>query len=157
MDSHRNAKGHVLLALSGDAIVPFRNALQKLVGGIDFFALEPAERESLDQVIRHLWNPGEDQEQTREKTIPIEVLALAMRDRRAGEPGEAEPLPPPPRQPNGMKPQLLRERITASDARPTLDFEPPERPEGREGRDAEIKRNEGYRAPTKGRHSDVSR
>lgn len=119
MDSHRNAKGHVLLALSGDAIVPFRNALQKLAGGIDFFALDPAERDSLDQVIRHLWNPGEDQEQTREKTVPIEVLALAMRDRRASEVGEAEPLPPPPRQPEGSQQLRARERITARDARPS--------------------------------------
>lgn len=160
MDSHRNANGHILFSVPGDAIVSLRNALQKLAGGIDFFALEPDERQCLDEVIRHLWNPGEDQEHAREKTIPIEVLALAMRDRRAADLGlAAEPLPPPPRKPSASKAKLrARERILSADARPTIDIDPSERPDLHDrDRDRDPARSEGYRAPTKGRHSDVSR
>jgi hypothetical protein len=158
MDSHRNANGHILFSVPGDVIVSLRNALQKLAGGIDFFALEPEERQTLDEVIRHLWNPGEEQEHAREKTVPIEVLALAMRDRRSALLGQpSDTLSPPARKPAASRAKLrARERITSADARPTLDIDPSERPDA-DKRSRDPARSEGYRPPAKGRHSDVSR
>jgi hypothetical protein len=158
MDSHRNANGHILLVVPGDAIVPLRNALQKLAGGLDFFSLEPEERRSLDELIRHLWNPGKDQEHARDKTVPIEVLALAMRDRHADELGlPSSSLKAPTRKPSASKAKLrARERITAADARPTVDIDPADRPDLHD-HEPDARRSEGYRPPSKGRHSDVSR
>ena len=100
----------------GAVVGPLRNALQKLAGGIDFFALEPEERDSLDHTIRHLWNPGDDQEQTRERTVPIEVVALAMRDRVSGQ--RSGELPSPPTKP-AAAPRSRSRTGQKKDSRPT--------------------------------------
>ncbi len=203
MRSHRNENGHTLLVVPRDMISPFRNALQKLAGGIDFFALDPAERETLDQALRHLWNPGDDA-QARDKTVPIDVIALNMREqRRLAEPPPsmqpADPLESPTiRRPGALAPVLTRlstrERLHAeaqAKDRPSPPASPlatsePTKPEttGDESRAtveltraevaavervaerfernernerSERPRGDGYRAPAKGRHSDVSR
>ncbi len=161
MRSHRNENGHILLVVPRDMIGPFRNALQKLAGGIDFFALDAAERESLDQALRHLWNPGDDAP-GRDKTVPIDVLALSMRDQKAEEPKAA----------STPKATVLtristRERLalaqedrraTVELARTDLPLSPIHQPTATEpSPDRGPARNDGYRAPSKGRHTDVSR
>lgn len=151
MDSHRNANGHILFSVPGDAIVSLRNALQKLAGGIDFFALEPDERQCLDEVIRHLWNPGEDQEHAREKTIPIEVLALAMRDRIASQKGDLAPVSRQPGRSRGTsRPKPKKE------TQPTVRINRVDHP-GSPTNETKASRSDGYRPPTKGRHTDISR
>ncbi|MEZ4363080.1 MAG: hypothetical protein R3B48_23065 [Kofleriaceae bacterium] len=164
MRSHRNEQGHILLVVPSDVIGPFRNALQKMAGGIDFFALDDEERQTLDQALRHLWNPGDDA-QARDKTVPIDVMALAMRERSDLEPGD---VPPPRTAPAASGPRTAsvltriptRERAAAppppaEDLRPTVELrrEPPA------GTDRSAARGPdgGYRAPSKGRHTDVSR
>lgn len=158
MRSHRNEQGHILLIVPSDMIGPCRNALQKLAGGIDFFALDTVERECLDQALRHLWNPGDDS-QARDKTVPIDVMAVAMRERSNQD--AREPLPPinPPtvsfhRPPvsSALSRIPTRERpapALAEDTRPTVELERGDR--------AAARGSDGYRAPAKGRHTDVSR
>jgi hypothetical protein len=178
MRSHCNKVGQILLVLPTDVIGPFRNALQKLVGGVDFLALDAAERSSLDEALRHLWNPGDDPQPGRERTVPIEVLALTMHEPRASAlleaalpqmaaaswaqfgletsdgvsgarahvPEEAEPSPPSPPSPG--------------DLRPTVELSPrdlPASPLPASDERTSATRSDGYRAPTKGRHTDVSR
>lgn len=190
MRSHRNEAGQILLVLPGDVIGPFRNALQKLAGGVDFFALDTAERNSLDEALRHLWNPGDDQQHSRERTVPIEVLALAMRDRRAAQLAEAAL----PRTPAASRAQISLEDIddpdrretlqvrealerldtadgpghaqaapprSLEDSRPTVELSPQDLPasplSASSGDRTSATRSDGYRAPTKGQHTDVSR
>lgn len=197
MRSHRNEAGQILLVLPGDVIGPFRNALQKLAGGVDFFALDAAERNSLDEALRHLWNPGDDQQHSRERTVPIEVLALAMRDRRSAHLAEAAL----PRMAAASRAQISMEDIddldrreilqvqealarldapapsagasraagpdyeppppSLEDARPTVELSPQDLPASplpaASGDRTSATRSDGYRAPTKGRHTDVSR
>lgn len=166
------------MVLPNDVVGPLRNAVQKLAGGVDFFALDSAERHSLDEALRHLWNPGDDQQQSRERTVPIEVLALAMRDRRSAQLVEAA-LPRIPaasrahiymdegdaqRGEAGASLPLEEAALTAlKDARPTVELEPRDLPASplsasqAPGDRASALKSEGYRAPTKGRHRDVSR
>lgn len=199
MRSHRNEVGQILLVLPVEVIGPFRNALQKLAGGVDFFALDAAERNSLDDALRHLWNPGDDQQHSRDRTVPIEVLALAMRDRRASQLTEAAL----PRMASASKAQIslddiddtdrremlqVREALERMDSqeassddratdrgarahddqrlsnledmRPTVELSPqdlPASPLPASGERASATSSDGYRAPTKGRHTDVSR
>jgi hypothetical protein len=141
-----------------EMVGPLRNAVQKLAGGIDFFALDQEERDSLDHTIRHLWNPGDDQEQTRERTVPIEVVALAMRDRvaaqRSGEP------PPPPRKPTTAVPRARTRSRNGmkKDSRPTVKLSRLDHPASPDTSGEEsATRSDGYRPPTKGKHTDVSR
>jgi hypothetical protein len=161
MRSHRNENGHILLVVPREVIGPFRNALQKLAGGIDFFALDVGERDSLDHALRHLWNPGDDAP-GRDKTVPIDILALAMRDHT---PDESKAEPPPDG--SVLTRISTRERIVLAneDGRHTVELNradlplspvhqpvPPDPPSERNS-----SRGDGYRAPTKGRHTDVSR
>lgn len=158
--------------LPSDTVGPLRNAVQKLAGGVDFFALDAVERRSLDEALRHLWNPGDDQQQSRERTVPIEVLALAMRDRRGAQLAEAglsripaasradiamedvDDQPPSPIDPDEALAAL-------QDARPTVELAPRDLPASPlpapPGERGSALKSEGYRAPTKGRHRDVSR
>lgn len=190
MRSHRNENGHTLLVVPRDMIGPFRNALQKLAGGIDFFALDPAERESLDQALRHLWNPGDDA-QGRDKTVPIDVLALNMRDGRKQSPRSSlEPADalesPTIRKPTGLPSVLTRlstrDRLAMEQGLPAggapvvgapglgpggsveedghaaMELELGELTGGADrGALERPARHDGYRAPSKGRHPDVSR
>lgn len=177
MRSHRNENGHTLLVVPRDMIGPFRNALQKLAGGIDFFALDPSERDTLDQALRHLWNPGDDA-QGRDKTVPIDVLAINLRDTRSAEEIASSMMPADPLDsPTIRKPVLpsvltrlsTKERLamtdaTAEDARPTVELDrsnlaatlEPTTPGDRE-RSERSPRHDGYRAPSKGKHPDVAR
>lgn len=197
MRSHRNDAGQILLVLPSEVVRPLRNALQKLAGGVDFFALDEAERGGLDEALRHLWNPGEDQQGSRDRTVPIEVLALAMKDRRAAKLAEAAlsrvpaasraqinrddvedqrrelPTIPPPgvgvatiaaiaTKPAARAASAL---ATSLAERPTVELAPhelPASPSQTAPRPAPAERasatkSDGYRAPTKGRHTDVSR
>lgn len=175
MRSHRNENGHTLLVVPREMIGPFRNALQKLAGGIDFFALDAAERESLDQALRHLWNPGDDA-QARDKTVPIDVLALNMRDEQVG--GPTDPLDPPtvrrpviPPVPSSLARLTTRDRLASgqvtdeprppeprpSETRPTAELEREDLAATADRPDRSGPRHDGYRAPTKGRHPDVAR
>jgi hypothetical protein len=168
MRSHRNEHGHILMVVPKDTIRPFRNALQKLAGGLDFFALEPAERDSVDQALRHLWNPGDD-DQGRDKTVPIDVLALAMRDQPDVTTDIEAARPPVP--PSALARLSTRDRMAAAgeDSRPTVELHRSQLPEPTAARTIErgetavpVERNpargsDGYRAPSKGRHTDVSR
>ena len=182
MRSHRNEVGQILLVLPVDVIGPFRNALQKLAGGVDFFSLDTSERNSLNEALRHLWNPGDDQQHRRERTVPIEVLALAMRDRRTAQLTEtAQPrlaaasraqinfddIEDPDRR-EMLQVQEALERmdtdgaapLRAEDMRPTVELSPqdlPASPLPHSGERTAATRSDGYRAPTKGRHTDVSR
>lgn len=187
MRSHRNENGHTLLVVPREMIGPFRNALQKLAGGIDFFALDAAERDTLDQALRHLWNPGDDA-QARDKTVPIDVLALTMRD--GPTPGEPDPLDPPtvrrpaaPAIPSVLTRLSTRDRLEAaaqaspdearpseprpseprpseprpSETRPTVELEREDLTASPERHERSAPRHDGYRAPTKGRHPDIAR
>lgn len=175
MRSHRNENGHTLLVVPRELIGPFRNALQKLAGGIDFFALDAAERDSLDQALRHLWNPGDDA-QARDKTVPIDVLALTMRDEAPG--ASVDPLDPPTvRRPAAPSPAAglprlgTRDRLGGmqaasdphpveprpSETRPTVELEREELAASAERPERSAARHDGYRAPTKGRHPDIAR
>lgn len=181
MRSHRNENGHTLLVVPREMIGPFRNALQKLAGGIDFFALDPAERDSLDQALRHLWNPGDDA-QARDKTVPIDVLALTMRDEQTHG-ASLDPLDPPtmrrpaaapaPAVPAVLTRLSTRDRLAAEQAaaaeaalhlephptqtRPTVELERGELTASLERSERGSPRQDGYRAPSKGRHPDIAR
>jgi hypothetical protein len=140
----------------GEMVGPLRNAMQKLAGGIDFFALDPEERDCLDHAIRHLWNPGDDQEQTRERTVPIEVVALAMRDRVSSQRSGELPAPPtrPPTAPTA--PRSRSRTAQKKDSRPTQRLSRLDHPASPDN-EPSATRSDGYRPPSKGRHTDVSR
>lgn len=154
MRSSLESSGEILLTIPKELIGPLRNAVQKLAGGIDFFALEQQERDGLDHALRHLWNPGEDADPTRERerTVPIEVLALAMRDRLAAK--KAGEMVPPPRQPARNR-RTSRQRVSKN-TRPTVKISRLEHPAS-PSTESSATQSDGYRAPSKGRHTDVSR
>jgi hypothetical protein len=174
MRSHRNEVGQILLVLPLDVIGPLRNALQKLAGGVDFCALDAAERNSFDKALRHLWNPGDDQQPCRERTVPIDVLAEAALPRLAAasraqlrlddhdhrellQVREAiERMDRALSDPEHSLPRLP----SLEDMRPTVELSPqdlPASPLRESGERTSATHSDGYRAPTKGRHSDVSR
>jgi hypothetical protein len=152
MRSHRNENGHTLLVVPRDVIGPFRNALQKVAGGIDFFALDPAEREILEQALRHLWNPGDDAP-AREKTVPIDVLAVSMRDHSDDRALEGAALGSGYRK---AVPLARMSTVPCEDTRQTVELDRSEISFAAVGEQVQA-RSDGYRAPTKGRHRDVSR
>ncbi len=138
-----------------EMVGPLRNAVQKLAGGIDFFALDHEERDSLDHTLRHLWNPGDDQEQIRERTMPIEMVALAMSDRVPAERSSEPPPPTPPRitaVPRAQPPPPMKK-----DSRPTVKLSRLDHPASPDTSEESATHSDGYRPPTKGKHTDVSR
>ncbi len=151
MRSTLEPNGQILLTVTGEMVVPLRNAVQKLAGGMDFFELDEEERDILDLALRHLWNPGDDAEETRESTIPIEVLALAMRDRIASQKGDLAPVSRQPGRSRGTsRPKPKKE------TQPTVRINRVDHP-GSPTNETKASRSDGYRPPTKGRHTDISR